>query len=518
MPPTASAISPREADRVMALVSPWIDGAEVLPGIRFTGASIDLEIACYLFEGKRPIEACLLPKVDAREMPSNHRRPLPNGVSLVLRAPAAPSPDELALLTALQGVVTQNATTHDLDALWHAPKVRQRGMLRVVDPTGPWVRVFGVAQDPILWLGLLLLWLLAASRASIADLPYRGWPQFAALLGFSAFTRWTLPIDAPMTAWSWTRLTTIGTQLEASDLVGLIMAKFPDRLLTLDALQSDSARVLSLVTPLALLGHGRKLFGSSGAALAAAFLLAASPHALRFAASDTQFNTSMFWSSVAFFWVYCALESTRTWARLAYAIGLVPLLVMAMTARPLNLAYGPLMISALWIATQRDQLRWRLLLGAEVAAVFAWAGLELVLQNSDSVQSAIHVDALLGAFELLVNPSYNPLLFWRLTPPLWTLLIGIGAVAMIRGPWSSLEPAIARRRGIWLVCWLLGYIALHGVVVVEEPMNNARYQLHSLPAMAMLAGAGLWALWLAWQHKDKRYQGAVALIALLCLI
>ena len=117
--PTApTAISPDESDRVMALVEPWQDGAEVAPGIRFTGASIDREIVCYLFEGKRTIEACVLPKVGAREVASSHRAALPDGISLVLRTPSDPLPGELELFAALQGALTRNATAEGLNELW----------------------------------------------------------------------------------------------------------------------------------------------------------------------------------------------------------------------------------------------------------------------------------------------------------------------------------------------------------------------------------------------------------------
>ncbi len=514
--PAASAIAPDEGERVMNLVTPWRDGAEVAPGLRFVGAAIDKELACYLFEGARKVEACLLPKAGGREVPSTNRLPLPGGASLVLRAPPDPTAAEVALLGELHGLLTRNAESHGLAELWHQPLINPRGVQQLVTFPAAWGYLIEWLEEPMLWLIGLLLWVVLASRAAVSDLPGRGWPHVAVLLAYSVLTRWTLPIDAPMTAWSWKRLTTIGHQVIDSVLIEALVSTFVGPIVTLDAVQSVLARVLSIATPLALLGHGRKLFGSSHAAFATAALLAASPHALRFAAADTQFNTSMFWSSVAFFWVYCALEASRPLARLAYALGLAPLLMLAMTARPLNLVYGPLMISALWIATSRDKVRWRTVLAVEVAAVFAWATWDLMSQNSASVESALVWASVLGALELLLNPDYNPLFFWRLTPPIWPVLIGIGVFALVRGPWRTLEPAIARRRGIWLVCWLFGYIALHGVVVVEEPMNNARYQLHSLPAMAMLAGAGLWALWSAWSTKSPHHRAAAIGAALVC--
>lgn len=512
-----SAIPEGEGGRVMALVAPWQDGAEVAQGIRFVGASIDREIACYLFDGARRVEACLLPALGARSMPSAHRLPLPAGATLVLRTPAEPSPSELALLTALEQRLQANASSEGLDRLWLRPVPTEHTLLQKLLLPQAYFGVLSVLGDSLFWLALLLAWLIWTGRAAIADLPGRGWPHFLALLGYAIVTRWTLPVDAPMTAWSWERMTTTGNAIATSAVVKHITPLLGMPLLTLDDLQSWSARVLSIATPLALLGHARKLFGSSHAALLTAGLLAASPHALRFAAADTQFNPSMFWSSVAFFWVYCALEARRPLVRLAHAAGLLPLLVMAMTARPLNVAYGPLMLFALWIATSRDKLRWRLVLAAEVAAVFAWATWRLLSENTSSVASAATLDSIGGALQMLFSPDYNPLFFWKLTPPAWPLLIAVGAIALIRGPWQTLEPSIARRRGIWLVCWLLGYIALHGVVVVEEPMNNARYHLHSLPAMAMLAGAGLWALWQRWKDAGPTLRAAVPVITAICI-
>ena len=538
----SAVISSDAASCVMALVEPWRDETEVAPGVRFMGAAIEQERACYILEGARTVRACLLPPVGARPLVASMQREIPGGATLAMERPANPTPQETALFVELAGNIERNAESQHLRSLWHLhmPSATDR----LIDDTLPrWQRKL---LKPY-WMTLVLcLWLLVMSRRSLHEFWLRGWPIWAGLLAFSAWTRWTLPVDAPMTAWSWSRTTTLDDSVvPILDILRHIVAD-PLPPIATDTMPSIAARVVSVLTPLALLGHGRKLFGDARPALAAAFLLAASPHALRFAAADTQFNVSMFWSSVAFFWLYCALEAKSVGARALYAIGLAPLLVQAMTARPLNVAYGPLMIFALWIATSRDALRWRVTLALEVLAVFCWAVWDLLTSNSAGVQSVITFDSVVGAVELLARPDYNPVLFWRLTPPAWLPLIIIGAIALIWGhrpagttlfaAWkreapatqatdpaksedsvTPLEPSVARRRGLWLVCWLVGYIALHGVVVLEEPMNNARYQLHSLPAMAMLAGVGLWAWWRSWGARGPIWRWSVIGVAAICL-
>lgn len=512
-----SAIAPDQADRVMALVQPWQDGAEIAQGWRFVGATIDREIACYLLEGARTVRACLLPASGARPMASKLRLALPGDVALVLQSPLDPTDAERALVAELASHVRRNASRVGLAELWHRPPPPKVDTTKQVDLEYQLERTLDVLQDKALWLLLLCVWLLWSSRQSVRDLPGRGWPSWLALLAFSAWTRWTLPVQAPMTAWSWERQTDTEILLLTSKVVKLLATHVANGLTTAEDMQSLSARVLSTLTPLALLGHGRHLLGASRPALAAAFLLAASPHALRFAAADTQFNESMFWSCAGFFGLYAALESRQWWLRLAYAAGLVPLLYMAMTVRPLSVVYGPLMLAAIWIASSGTRLRWRLFLAVEVAIVCASALWGLVTANRDSIDSVIGLESIIGALTLLLHPDYNPLLFWRLTPPIWVLLVGLGLSVLVRGQWPSLEPLVARRRGMWLALWLFGFIALHGVVVVDEPMNNARYQLHSLPAMAMVAGAGAWSLWLAWRDVGRLRRALVWGVAVVCL-
>lgn len=515
-------IRPDQGPRVMALAAPWIDESEIQPGVRFAGARIEREVACYLVDGLRRLEACLVPPSAPATRPVYAVVALTDGVSLQLVAPPDPTESERALFAKLGDNIARNAAA---DAAAHDDEGGPTGLAslwRALPPTEPPVslaRPFAArAADPALWLLVVLCWLLWASRSAIAELPGRGWPWWALVLGLSAWTRLTLPVQAPMTAWSWKRITTIGEQLWLSPSVQDLLRLSAIEHLPFDDLQAIGARTLSIATPLALMGHARKLLGDARAAVAAGLLLAASPHAIRFAAADTQFNVSMFWSSLAFFWLYAALDARHLGRRLVYALGLVPLLVMALTARPLNVVVGPLMLTALWIAADREQLRWRVCLAAEVAAATVWAFWQFVDANASSLHELQHETSVAAVLGVFFSLDYNPLTFWRLTPPAWLLLIGLGAGALLRGSWPALARSVGQLRGAWLLAWALGYILLHGVIRPEEPLNHARYQLHSLPAMALLAAAGLLAWWRAWQDGSRWQRLSVMAAAALCLL
>ncbi len=556
-PLDTAVIGPGQEGRVMALIAPWQEGAEVVAGWRLQGASIEAARACYVFAGAAEVRVCLVaPDAVADFAGAANQRALPGGAAAVVPAAVvgdAPGAAGVStLLDAVAAKVSANAATAGLSALWRHVEARQavsgatnnlnRPLLWLAAwmawmvlaapitfarlPGGRWsygAVLFALAvpvwdalgdvvilprpTDLLIWLPALLIWLTIAAARSIRTLPGGGWPYVLGVLGISAATRLTLPIDAPMTAWSYTRVPRLGSLATDSHLLTTIAHDLGG--LDFDDVQSALMRLVSIFTPLAILGHGRKLFGDARPALAAALLLAVSPHHLRFSASDVQFIPSMLWSSAAFLWLYQLLETRNGFNRLAQAALFAPLLWMSLTARPLNIAYAPLMLLALAMAAQMASWRWRAVVAAEIVVVAAVAAADLVASSGDAVQSAFGLETVMGALKLLFDPDYNPLLFWRLTPPPWLLLIVLGAAALIAGPWPGLPPSIARRRGLWLLGWLVGYIALHGVVIVDEPMNNARYQLHSLPAMALLAGAGWWAIWLALTARRQADQPAI---------
>lgn len=503
-------IGPGQESRVMALLAPWEDGAEVAPGVRWTGASIRDDRVCYQLETTHPLTACLTLRERLASLPASLRRDLPGDAVLSLTQPPQPDAEDARVFALLATRIEANAEAAGLNALWRWPGSR------TAPSASGWAPAWfaSVLTDPLLWMALVLLWLLIASARAVAELPGGGWPWVLGLLALSAWPRLTLAVRAPMNAWSWTRTTSLGDAVAASPSLHVWLE--PHGGVFFDDLQSVAMRVVSIATPLAVLGHGRKLFGDARPALLAAALLAASPHAIRFAGADDQFTPSMFWSSTAFFWLYTALEARSLPGRILGLAGLVPLLALAFTARPLNLVYAPLMLAALAIAAQEGEWRWRLALAGCIAAVAGWTGWALWQSSAETVRDVAAWSSVQGALLLLLRPDYNPLLFWRLTPPVWLLLIGLGAAGLWRARWPHLAPTLARRRGVWLICWLFGYIVLHGVVVVDEPLNNARYQLHSLPAMAMLAGVGLWIWWGAWS-ADRLRRTVVVAAGVICL-
>lgn len=507
-PIKALLIEPNREAHVIALMAPWQDGALISDDLRWDGAAIERFRVCYAFTQMAATDAaasgaaaqpatirvCLVAPDAAAALTSPndaqrgglHRPPalphrtLPGGAAALLVS--APTPAAMTVLALVTARVQANQTATPVLALWtHA-----KGAAAPADPVVQ-------APDPLLWLPVLLVWLLVLSTRALRTLPGGGWPWALGLLTLSAALRFTLPINAPMSAWSFSRQTRLGDVLVNSTLVGRLIAAVGPAYL--DDLQSIAMRVVATLTPLAVLVHSRKLFADARPALAAGLLLACSPHHLRFAAADTQFIPSMLWSSMTFVAMYEALEARHLASRAVHLVVFGLLLSLALTARPLSLAYAPLLIIALVLAAQGTSRAWRLCVGATIVLVTAITTTRLLGTDSDTIGQIVSVNSLWSAVGRLFRPQYNPLTYFALTPPVWLLLMLIGGGALLFARFPGLSARLARRRGLWLAGWLMGFVALHGLVWVTEPMNNARYQLHSLPAMAMLAGGGLFVFW-----------------------
>ncbi len=428
-----------------------------------------------------------------------------------------PPPHTAVAVRALGAALAQRASA--AEDLWSAPRrnvlpTASAPVNRAADEVAHW------AADPLVWLAVwlaLLCTLAAYVIAAAPRSPSRRREALALAAALAAVTAlalvWRLLLSphAPMTAWSWSRESPIPLALSRGPVVHawaahLASSAAPTAPLWFDDLVSWTHLGFAVLTPLALFVHGAALLRSPVAGLLAALLVAASPHHVRFSASDVVFVPSLFLSASTFAALYGAVRPPkgRAWLRWASALAFAPLLWHTLAARPLNLLFAPLCLGAVALAVRepdgrardaaadpradaatRAVVAWLVAVVAVAASVRAWL---LGSDQGDAVAAGLSLETLTSAVALLARPSHNPLLAWRWTPPMWTPLMLWGALTLWRQD---------RDRAVFLGCWLFGFVVAHGAVVPENPDMNARYQLHALAPMALLAAAGLQAMWRA---------------------
>ncbi len=332
---------------------------------------------------------------------------------------------------------------------------------------------------PSLWLLAIIVWLLLLARhqlRSASRLTRWGFVGFV-VLG-AAWRVWLSPMIAA-TAWSWSRESPLPLLLSRGPVLGLL-AEYAPGPLWFDDVVHIVHLVLACLTPIALFAHGAALLKDPRTAVIAAGLLAMSPHHIRFAATDAYFIPSLWLSSSAFAAVYAVASARRWFSQAAAIVALLLLTWLTLAARPLNILFVPLLLVSAWMASEgKKDARGRLLV---IAACILAPGLarlySMLTVQTQSVSQGLSLSTLTDGIRLLFRPTHNPMTAWALTPPLWTPLIAWGAWLTWRAD---------RRRAAFLLAWLFGFILAHGVVVPENPGMNARYQLHALAPMVLLA-------------------------------
>lgn len=487
---------------VLRLLAPWQEGERIAGDVRWVGTRIDKERICFVLKDATEVDGavCLVPVRRAAALfPGRVSTAVSSEIQAFWDRGPNGAEDSNGLTQILVAKIRTATTGSSLAALWSKAEAEPPQSEAVpVQRQTPW---FARSHLPLGCAVLVLLWLLYAAVGEARTLPGSPIIWIGGLALTSVLLRLFLAPWAPMDAWSWTRTTDVGLLLlGAASLWGEEGVWF-------GTAQAGALLVVSSLTPVAVFCHASRLFRDARVAMAAAAFMALSPHHIRFSAAATQFTPSLFMSSLAFYWIYLTTDSVRPIERVARLSVLPSLLWLTFTMRPLNVFFAPLMVAALVIAARLDAKAWRV----AIACVVGGTAAALVLPRwREYVGSApgTPTDLLWGAEQLVFRADWNPLTFWRLTPPAWLPLILAGALIMWKSPWPTLSLRVARARGAWLIVWLVGFVALHGVVVVSEPMNNARYQLHSLPAMAMLAAAGAVGLW--WHPRGRPWALAAA--------
>lgn len=480
----------READ-VLALFSPYVLGGEVTPGWKLWNVGIlSTEIRVELHGPGEPpeiVRLVLTHPSDGRlggfETSENFNLSFPTAIQ---------GPGKDAAL-ALAAAVKRN----DRRSFWAsetnlpAPEAADRVLSS---------RALQLTRDPLLRFALfvaLIVWMLGADLLRMRRAE-RAWLLAALALG--VVLRLTLTQQMALDAWPFSRSPALATATFSSLIV---RQASHDHIFFLTDFIFQIGLVCGLLGPAVVFLHARRMLGSTQAGIIAAFLLAIWPSHLRFSHADGTFIASIVFSGMAFALTHDALRHPhRNW-RWGALGALAPVLLVTLSLRPLNQIFAVLLLGvALWLPG--DAPRWRRGL---VAAVIASLTLllsvpEFMRQNSEQVRSGLGSSLFTQAVTGFFSYDLNTFIRLDMTPPLGVLLAGVGVWALWRQQ---------RRVAIFVTAWFAAFFVTHSYILASSPQMQARYHLHLIVPVILLAAAGTAHLF------KQRPRLAQASVGVLCL-
>lgn len=306
------------------------------------------------------------------------------------------------------------------------------------------------------------------------------------IVAFGAAVRLGIAIPAPMNAWSYVRTLPLADAIWTGPVLADLAAVLGLAPHFVDVV-SWTNFACSVVTPVAYFAHARYLLRDHRSALLAAALIAILPMHVRFARSDVQFVMSLLGSSLTFVALYAALAEPSRSIRWA-ATALVPIASVATySVRPENLAFYALDLAALALYLRAPVPRARL---ATVAALLTCAAgysavTHLLPLFGSQVRAGLSAQTLLWALRTAIDPVRNTLVNPWMTPPGVVALSALGAVLLVRRG--------ERARVLFLVGWLATFFGIESSVHPSAPAMQARYHLHLVtPVVLLAAAAGPW--------------------------
>ena len=490
-------IEPGREQEVLALFAPYALGKEVTPGWRLWGVNINRSNIKVSVRGPEDRDVgFLLDHPDREQKPDARSKSFAISLSEPARAGPAKGPID-ALVAAVQ--------KNDNGRFWRIAKPLPTDARSAPQP----------ARDLVAWGsdGILIIFAVALVLATMALRQLRDAPRWVpwalvALVVAGGALRFWLARDTAMAPWPYSRLPDHGRLVFYGPVLGAISEGRAGPLYLTDAIHSATL-AFAVLAPLAIFVHAIHLHGSWGAALAAAGLLAVLPQHIRFSQSNAALVPSIVLSSVAFGLTHAVQrEESRPW-RLA-ALAVLPFASFgAVAIRPLNALFFPLLIAGtVWLSRARSH-SWR---WAAVAAILLGSVPALVRSfglHSERVAEVLGWHVVTDALTVLVSPWKNTLLNPTITPPLVLVAAVAGGVLLWkRGP---------RRTVVFLVVWLLAFLITHAVVVPKEAAMQARYHLHLVAPLLLLAAAAVEPLYARSRKGFAVGVGAVALSPLIHL-
>ena len=464
----------REAE-VLALFAPIALTGEVAPGWRLMDVQIESRVVRCLLVGPADAKATLSLDHPSRAPDA----PRSKSFSLVSEGGAAGDP----AVAALRARVIAN----DPGGFWRvrlppAQKAAAEARRATVHPLRAWL------TD-----GIVLLVALTALTFVLVWRELRGQPRWMAWSIVVVFVvglalRLVISIDTALDVWPYSRLLPLARlTFEGPALAWVSRARGLTLPLT-DVVFATNLAV-AVLTPLAMFTHARPLLRDPRTALAAVAIFAFAPGHLRFSHSDTAFIPALMLSSLTFGLVHRAARDESRAFRIAALVVLPLLQLVTLATRPLNVLFLPLYYAQLfWLDDGRVPLARRVVVAAVTTAVgvgfFFSSG---VAEPGQTVVRAADWGLPWRVARALVTPRWNTLLHPLVTPPGLLVLSIFGVVVLARRK--------ERRRAWFLLGWAFLFFAGHAVVLPDVVEMQARYQLHLIVPVAMLAAIALFELY-----------------------
>lgn len=370
--------------------------------------------------------------------------------------------------------------------MYQAAPFAEPGGYGSLAPDQFFARLLAWLTDGVLFIGLIALGVLFVLRRQLRESPRWVAPSLGAIALAGFVLRLLIAQDAPMNAFAFQRVLPLASQVMHSPVLS-VTSSMTGQTFFLTGVISWTNFALACLTPLALFAHARYLLRDDRSALVAAALIAFLPMHIRFSRSDVQFITSLLSSSLTFVVLYGALtERSRRYAAALFA--LLPVLSLATyLSRPENIIFAGLDIGAILLYASREVPRRRRHLAlALIGLTAAWSVYSNLLAHfAHNVQDGLSIRTLMFAARVLIDRQRNTLLNPSMTP------VGVGLLAVIG--FVQLWRAGERRRAVFLTTWLGTFFVVHSYVYAE-PMMMARYHLHLVSPLILLAAAATPAL------------------------
>lgn len=303
---------------------------------------------------------------------------------------------------------------------------------------------------------------------------------FVVVLG--AGLRWFLSPASFLGAWPWSRIwPNVGT-IWTSSLFGGFAAALGEEVYFTDLMLWVNFAYACLM-PLVLFAHASQLLRDTRAGLAAATIVAFSPHHIRFSRCEDAFIPSLVLTSLAFALIHTFMrDGSRLWRWIA--LSALPFALWAgYLLRPLNILFVVVYLAAvLLLHPEHSPMRRRIVVGLVIGGVWAAAFVEFLgLHREQVADAAMNTEWLLRVPLTLIWPPWNMLIHPLVTPPALLLLAFLGV--------RWLRERKETRLAVFLVGWLAMFFIAHGYVV-SAPMQP-RYHLHLLVPFTLLASTAV---------------------------